>query len=248
MFHVCCNDHFDCCMTIHSAGMDPSPCSGTIKITAAVESDIESLIFVHKAAFANDNATHLMFKDEEDYTTHLRAMFKSQLPNPEHFITKAVNEDTELIVGWLEAQRVNYPDSEGEGIALKHGSSGLPSAEGSRSLRASIQEHSLEKRTEYLSRKKYIHIKTLVTHPVLQRRGIGSALLFAILSKAHQDQVPCWIESSPVAQGIYHNAGFRPVGSFEIDLREYNSGGMDGKFRWGPYEFTYMLRLPREQQ
>lgn len=60
------------------------------------------------------------------------------------------------------------------------------------------------------------------------------------MSKADLDSVPCWIESSPA---LSYHAGFRDVGSLEVDLREYAPGGNTGTRDWGIFELVYMLRL-----
>ena len=214
-----------------------------LDIRAAEQSDIDSLINVHKAAFANDNATRLMFKDENDYTAQLRSMLDSQISASQCSFIKAVKTNTHEIVGWLGARIVGYGTSDRGESTSDGGRNGIATTEHI-SLRASIKESFAQMRMEWLPGKKYIHVETLVTHPAQQGQGIGPALLAVVIKKANEEGILCWVESTPAARNVYIRAGFRDVGHLNIDLGEYAPGGKHGRRGWGDYEFWYMLRLP----
>ena len=233
-------------MTIQSSDMDSAAKASNdeIHIIPAAISDTKSLINVHKAAFANDNATQLMFRDEDDYTAQLQNMLDSQFSNPQCLIIKAVKKSTGEVVGWLGARRAGYgPCARDENGSNKDKGKGLATTEHT-SLRTTLKEQFAQRRELWLSGKKYIHMETLVVHPMQQRNGIGSTLLWHLMMRANFEGAPCWMESTPAALDLYHCAGFRHVGHLKIDLAEYAPGGKYGKRGWGDYEFWYMLRLP----
>jgi len=220
-------------------------------LTSALQSDIPALIRIHMSAFENDNAARLMFKSKKDYEQKLQGMLTSQISDPNSSVIKAVSTSTSTneILGWLGCEWIGYPElgssvsaSDGPAKAL---AAGEPKpAEGERTLRSVMRVDFARVQEEWMAGKQYIHIGTAVTHPSHQRKGVGSALVRWATSKADRDGVPCWIQSSPVAHGVYYHCGFRDVGRLEMDLREFAPGGREGKMGWGGNEFVYMLRLP----
>ena len=76
------------------------PRSTAISLLPATEDDIQSLVRVHMAGFANDNSTRLMFKNNDEYETMLLDMLKAQLSDPKIAVTKAISKDSGSLLGW----------------------------------------------------------------------------------------------------------------------------------------------------
>lgn len=214
-----------------------------ISLSTALTPDIPNLVRVYMTAFAFDNVARLTHEDAlED---RLQGRLESEMKQASSSVIKAVNDETGDIVAWLGFASIGYPDSEG-----------IVDLPGSEVAMQTVEKKSLSPlglmmnnefarvRHEWMSNKRYIYVGTLVTDPAHQGRGIGSALMRRATSKADSDRVPCWIESTPVARGVYHHVGFRDVGTLELDLSDYAPGGKNVRQGWGPYEFSYMLRLP----
>ena len=215
--------------------------SGTCFFLAkASKEDIPSLIDIHRAAFAPDNAGRLMHSNEAEYRRKLRKVFESEMPKAKNTVIKAVCRETGSIAGWIGFVRVNYPGLESKEESEEKEQDEKP---GTR-LGRLIEEDFNRVKAVWMSNKKYIHVGTLVTHPDYERRGVGSALIQQATAKGDGDNVPCWLESSSVAHGLYNRVGFREVGKLEVDLSEFAPGGKSVKRGWGVWETIYMVRLP----
>ena len=57
-----------------------------------------------------------------------------------------------------------------------------------------------------------IGIVHLMIHPAHQRKGIGAALLSAVMAKADAEQLPSFITASREAHGLYLKLGFEDIG------------------------------------
>ena len=209
-------------------------------VAKALKEDIPSLIDVHRAAWAPDNAGRLMHSDEAEYREKLRKVLDSEMPKAKNTVLKAVCRETGGIVGWIGFARVGYPGLESkEEIEEK-----MKQEEPGTRLGRLIQEDTSRVKAKWMSNKKYVHVGTLVTHPDYERRGVGTALIQQAIAKADADSVPCWLESTSIGHGLYNREGFGDVGNLEIDLSEFAPGGKSVKRGWGIWEAIYMVRLP----
>lgn len=233
-------------------GDSPSPTTG-FSFIPALKSDIPALVQIHMAAFANENLVRLMFKSLSEYSEKVQGMLESQIPDPDYSVIKAISTSTDEIFGWLGCGWVGYPSShdgsvgkEAEIPANPLGAGESRAEDGERTLRSVMNADFARVQDEWMSGKQYIHIGTAVVHPSHQRQGVGSALVGWATSRADAERVPCWVQSSPIAHGVYYRCGFRDVGRLELDLREFVAGGKNGilgKSGWGPFELVHMLRL-----
>ena len=226
--------------------MNYSP-STAFSLTEALESEIPSLVRIHIAAFALDNSSRLMFKDNATRERKLQEMLQAQISDPNYAVIKAVGKDTDKIFGWLGCGWIGYAKSQRKDNPAKIDELGKPQVKGESSLQEVLRKDFTKVQSEWMAGKKYIHIGTLVTDPAHQGKGVGTALVHWATSRADDSHIPCWLQSSPVAHPMYYRAGFRNVGSLEIDLREFVLGAKGGKWGWGPFEFRYMLRLPEDR-
>lgn len=217
--------------------------SNPMSLVKASKDDIPSLIRIHLAAFTQDNATRLMYTTDADMKKKLQNILNPAFSDPKKSTFKAINKETGDILGWIGFVHVGYSDAE---VKEEAEPAEKDKDAGTRLSKIGelIKNHSARVRDEWMSNKKYIHVGTLVTDPAHQGHGVGSALTHLATSEADTDGVPCWIESTAVAHGVYYRLGFKDVGGLEIDLREYAPGGKSGKRRWGLWETVYMLRLP----
>ncbi|KAI4268944.1 MAG: hypothetical protein L6R38_007662 [Xanthoria sp. 2 TBL-2021] len=60
--------------------------------------------------------------------------------------------------------------------------------------------------------------------PEHQRQGAGKLLLRTLIDFADSRNLPCYIESTPVAYDMYIHQGFREVDKLEIDLGQWRQG------------------------
>ena len=211
-----------------------------IVLTKALKDDIPMLVHIHTAAFAPDNAARLMFHNNAEMEKMVQNALGSDISNPTCSVIKAVSQTTGDILGWVGYARIGYLDPIAEEQAGTKEKDESPDTE----FRKVVKAESARVRAEWMSRKKYIYIATLVTDPAHQGHGVGSALMHWVTAEADADGVPCWLQSTPVAHGLYYHVGFRDVGRLEVDLRQFAQGGKGGKYGWGPWESIYMLRLP----
>ena len=224
------------------------PSSTGISFLPALKDDIPSLIRVHMAAFANDNLVSLAFKNNDEYEGMLLDMLKAQFSDNTVVVTKAISNDTGNILGWQACRFIGRDDDlESEGTIagleeMKDQTEGQK--DDARTLRSVLKKHSVRFQKDWMANKEYIHFNTLVVDPAAQGHGVGTALVRWVTGRADKDKTYCWLQPSQAAHSIYLKAGFRDVGSFEVDLREFAPGGMEGGWGWGMYNFKYMLRLP----
>ncbi|KAL2059308.1 hypothetical protein ABVK25_000600 [Lepraria finkii] len=80
--------------------MNYSP-SAAFSLTEALESEVLSLVRIHIAAFALENSSRLMFKDNASRERKLQEMLQAQISDPNYAVIKAVDKDTDEIFGWL---------------------------------------------------------------------------------------------------------------------------------------------------
>lgn len=80
----------------------------------------------------------------------------------------------------------------------------------------------------------HYYLPMLGVEPESQGRGMGSALMYPVLSRCDTEQVPAYLESStPRNRALYERHGFEVIGEFKLG-------------REGPI-FTRMRRQPRPQ-
>lgn len=228
------------------------PSYTAISFLPASEDDIPSLMRIHMLAFANDNSARLMFKNNNEYQTMLLGMLKSQLSDPKVRVIKAVTKDTGKILGWQASRFLSKNDdleSKGAIAGLEELKDETKDQKGNvRNLRSVLRKDAVRFEKDWMGNKDYIHFDTLVVDPTAQGHGVGTALVHWVADKADERGIYCWLQASPAAHGIYLKAGFKDVGSLDVDLREFAPGGKEGGWGWGMYKFRYMLRLPESER
>lgn len=224
------------------------PGSDAISLLPATEEDIPTLIRIHMAGFAADNAVRLMFKNNEEWETTLWDLLKAQLSDSRFAVTKAIGKDTGSILGWQACRFLGKDDE----LMSKEAVAGVEAVKDEtkhqsldgRNLRSVLKNDSVRVETDWMANREYIHFSALVVDPAAAGHGTGTALVRWVADKADERGIYCWLNSSPVAHGMYLKAGFKDVGSFEVDLGEFAPGGKEGGWGWGMYRKRYMLRLP----
>lgn len=223
------------------------PSSAAFSLVPDSEDDIPSLIRVHIAGFGHDNSARLMFKDKDEWEAALRDMLKAQLCNPRYPVIKAISKDNGNVLGWSACRFFGKDDdleSIGAIVGVEEAANEINDQK-DRSIRSVINKESIRVLKEWMTDREYIHFNTLVVDPAAQGQGVGTALARWVTDRADEHGTYCLLQSSPAAHGIYLKAGFRDVGSFEVDLREFAPGGRQEGWGWGMYKLRHMLRLPQ---
>lgn len=225
------------------------PRSTAIHLLPALEDDIPSLMRVHMAGFAYDNSARLMFKNNDEYETMLRAMLKAQLSDPKIAVIKAISKDTGNILGWQASRFLSKDDdleSKGAVARVEEVKDETNDQKDEvRTLRSVLRKDSIRVQKDWMANRKYVHFNTLVVDPAAQGHGVGTASVRWVTDKADEHGIYSWLQSSQAAHNIYLKAGFKDVGSFAVDLREFAPRGKEAEWGWGTYRFKYMLRLPQ---
>lgn len=94
-------------------------------------------------------------------------------------------------------------------------------------------------REETMKGKSYWFLKLLTIHPEHQRKGVGSTLVNWGTQRADKEQIQAWLESSPMGKGAYLKAGFKVLGSDQIE---------EPRAKRGYVEWPYMLYEPKPTQ
>ena len=236
-------------MTLSYSTQDPN--STALSFLPASNDDIPTLIRIHMAGFAHDNPSRLMFESKEENETVLLHMIKGQLSDRKVTVIKAVSKDTDNILGWQACRFYDKGDdleSKATTIAgieeAEQEKAEQEKADQVRTLHSVLKADAVRVQRDWMTNKKYIHFDTLVVDPTAQGHGIGTALVRWVTDKADEEGRYCWLQSSRAAHNIYLKAAYKDVCSLTLDLSEYAPGGKHGGCGWGPYDFTYMLRLP----
>uniref|UniRef100_V5GUJ8 N-acetyltransferase domain-containing protein n=2 Tax=Kalmanozyma brasiliensis (strain GHG001) TaxID=1365824 RepID=V5GUJ8_KALBG len=87
--------------------------------------------------------------------------------------------------------------------------------------------------------KRYWFLKLLIIDPSFQRKGLGSKLVNWGTSRADEEGVCAWLESSPMGKGAYLKAGFRVLGMDRVD---------EPKAQKGYVEWPYMIHEPKGKE
>ena len=227
-------------MTLLTTMQDPS--STATSFLPASEDDLPSLIRIHKAGFAHDNPSRLMFENNDVDEAMLLHRLKARLLDPKVAVIKAVSKDTGDILGWQACCLFDKGDDLTTAAGFEEAKH--EKKNDVRTLRSVLIEDALRVREDWMANKKYIYFDTLVVDPAAQGHGIGTALVRWVTDKADEKGIYCWLQSSRAAHSIYLKAGYRDVHSFKLDLSEFAPGGKGGGWGFGVYDFRYMLRLP----
>jgi len=73
----------------------------------------------------------------------------------------------------------------------------------------------------------------LAVDPKCQRMGVGRKIVGVGLEKADREGWKCWIEASPAGKPLYEKVGWREVGFYDVELRQWGwtgGGGLVGRF------------------
>ncbi|KAL9001454.1 MAG: hypothetical protein Q9169_000029 [Polycauliona sp. 2 TL-2023] len=79
-------------------------------------------------------------------------------------------------------------------------------------------------RSTHLAHPPIIILEDLCVTPSYQWRGAGKLLLKSLTDFADERNLPCYVESTPVAYNMYIHQGFREVDGLDIELREWRRG------------------------
>ncbi|PVH85754.1 hypothetical protein DL98DRAFT_511303 [Cadophora sp. DSE1049] len=98
----------------------------------------------------------------------------------------------------------------------------------------------------WITKTKCLNLSLLMTDPMYQRRGMGTALLEWGHEMADREGVPCFLIASPVGHPLYVHVGWKEIGVMEVDLKDWADYAKGGDMGWGTYRYYYMLRLPKD--
>ena len=99
-------------------------------------------------------------------------------------------------------------------------------------LAVELESRSLEGQAEHAPGNRLV-INTIVTVPEYRHRGVASKLLQSAMGPAQSADWPIWVQTPDVYERLFWHHGFRGVGTFDLDLNDYEppKAGAAGKQR-----------------
>ena len=231
-------------------------------LLTAKPSDIPTLALLHAAAGEVDVATRLIFPNHHLFVETIATMLQGQINSPEWLVMKAIDGESNEIMGFGAWKLCHYKDieekSEQHVEELCRAKSGAASdgAEDVQNkaefnpppgLGVYLQTHSRKVVRTSMGDTRYMLLNTLMTEPRYQGRGVGTALVRWGNARADADNVPSFLQGSAFAYKLYLKHGWKIVEQFDVDLREWLPHGKRDDMGYGNYSYRYMIRLPKPQ-
>ena len=219
-------------------------------------SDIPALARLYVAAFRFDLDTRLIIPSDTAFEEFVVHMLQDQMASSEWIIMKAVHPENGDIMGWGGWQLVHYPEidakvrQQAEAASTTNDVSGVENVTSQAEshppsdLMSSNAEHTRKVMRSWMGNRQFLLLNTLATDPRYQRRGVGTALVKWGNAKADADNVPGFLEGSPVAYKLYLACGWKLVEKYDVDLGEWTPYGKRHDMGYGIYSHYYMIRLP----
>ncbi|GMG45284.1 unnamed protein product [Aspergillus oryzae var. brunneus] len=176
----------------------------TITILPASPEDAPTLTRIHGDAFQNSTLLDLMFgPPTEENLKGFTAQLAELIANDKTArFTKAVDNDTNKIVGWSWWNI--FPDHKSR-------------LEGSEAF---AKDHTDPPESAII-------LRVLVVLPEYQRKGVGAKLMTKGLEEAMALNLPVWLESSEEGYALYKKLGFKDLNdSIVMDLTKYGESGI----------------------
>ncbi|GMG09096.1 unnamed protein product [Aspergillus oryzae] len=176
----------------------------TIIILPASPEDAPTLTRIHGDAFQNSTLLDLMFgPPTEENLKGFTAQLAELIANDKTArFTKAVDNDTNKIVGWSWWNI--FPDHKSR-------------LEGSEAF---AKDHTDPPESAII-------LRVLVVLPEYQRKGVGAKLMTKGLEEATALNLPVWLESSEEGYALYKKLGFKDLNdSIVMDLTKYGESGI----------------------
>lgn len=238
----------------------------SFSLAPVVTADIPALTEISRLGFENDRHTLLKAAHPTHPYDHAGGMpeafeYWSSLPPEKVEVTKAVDNETGDIMGWVcWAMKLNTPASPkpteaesnkpADSISPDHAKMGSPELDALGQLAELTNSH-LDDFQERIMPEgaRCMYVVGITVHPKYQGRGVGEALMRIGTQRADSESVFCWVHSSEAATNLCRKCGFEVDDILEIDLDEWASK-MDikppaGDEKWGKYTFRYMIRQPK---
>jgi GNAT superfamily N-acetyltransferase len=230
-----------------------------ISLQPATLADAPTLSRIFGDAFATDRHTQLKMagKGPEEMINGMQVAIESWLNKPDRCtVTKAVEEDTDAIMGWVCWGQYGYERKRTEGEEQpdqerKESQEQPPPPPSENATMTPLEE--LETITNADMQRwmdeimpdgsKCRYIVSIVVHPSFQKRGVGSALIKIGTEKAKYENVYCWVHSSQAGYRLFERHHFSVEDTLQVDLDKYATlPPPDGSDKWGNYTFRYMVR------
>ncbi|KAF7626590.1 GNAT family acetyltransferase [Aspergillus flavus] len=202
----------------------------TIIILPASPEDAPTLTRIHGDAFQNSTLLDLMFgPPTEENLKGFTAQLAELIANDKTArFTKAVDNDTNKIVGWSWWNI--FPDHKSrlegsEAFAKDHTDppESAISPEAYREYFRGVEE----RREKWVGGRAVVFLRVLVVLPEYQRKGVGAKLMTKGLEEATALNLPVWLESSEEGYALYKKLGFKDLNdSIVMDLTKYGESGI----------------------
>lgn len=223
--------------------------------------DVPALSSIFGTAFATD--THTQIKTAangpNEMINGMKGAIISWIEKTDRCnVTKAVENDTDEIMGWVCWARFGYERSESPGdidrqsIEQQEVNQDIKTVTQSRktpleeleSITNDDMQHWIDDIMPDGSKCRYI--VAIAVHPRYQKRGVGSALIRLGTDKADEEGVICWVQASEAGYETFKKHAFVVRKTLEVDLDKHAPvPPPEGKERWGCYSFRYMVRPSR---
>lgn len=185
--------------------------SSTLTSRPANSADLDAVIDLCLAAFADEEVITWVIPDPTARTSQLRAMFSASLEAvvSADSLILAIADDGEPVAASIWVPR--------EGVPKGSRPASPPAAGDESSRRRAAVEAATEARRPESG---HLHLSSMATIPQYRGRGAGSAMIAAGLRKAQEHELPVYLEASNADnRRLYERFGFRDHGG-PIELPE----------------------------
>lgn len=221
----------------------------TFDILPATREDVPRIVQMFVWACMTDNAIKLNYTDADECSRKGNEMFESQIGEPEYCYYKAVDRQTGVIASFAAWKRPTDDQIRARSKQYKASIEEMGNEPEKKIVPTNIakyQQQTIERViNEWTHNHRHIYFMFLITDPLFQRRGMGSAMVKLASEDADRSSLPILLRASPYGWPIYAQNGYRVIEYIDIDLRDHFPRGRDNDQGLGNYRFRYMMRLPQ---
>ncbi|KAK3715829.1 hypothetical protein LTR37_006812 [Vermiconidia calcicola] len=194
----------------------------TVTISPLTEKEIPDFVHVELEAFRSHPRIPMLWRRgyTDDVYEFYSASKKDSFQDPECRFVKAVDDETGKIIAASEWTFALDPAESAEKEPVDSPPSNWP-IDGNWELRRFFNLNLEKWVNEWLAGKPYIKLEILVTDPLFQGRGAGTALLAWGVEQADALECRIALESTPAGLSLYKRFGFWEADIIKADMKQF---------------------------